>query len=180
MTDINLNPQLTARLRAVQAHWGHDNISETLALILDAVTNKWDIPTPNTAHIVVDKAARVRLRARHVAYFAQMSQMSGLGTTELARSVLIQWLCLPQNTLLLPEHTQMSPQNRQSSPASTPKQLNPTRKRVKTASTPPKEETVQPKDTQMSPQTIEASPEETPQPTKLTGRSALSGLMSKK
>jgi hypothetical protein len=194
MTDINLNPQLTARLRAVQQHWGHDNISETLALILDAVTNKWDIPIPNTAHILVEKPARVRLKARHVAYFTQMSQMSGLNVAELARSVLIQWICLPQNTLMLPEHTQKSPEHTQMSPQSrnllpdqTHKSPEATRKRSNKPTPTPKRETVtqgetqtSPQNTQMSPQNIEVPPEQPVSSPKTTGRSALSGLLKNK
>jgi hypothetical protein len=187
MTDINLNPQLTARLRAVQTHWGHDNISETTALILDAVINKWDIPVPNSPHIVVDKPTRIRLRVRHTAYFTQMSQMSGLGVPELARSVLIQWVCLPQNTLLLPENRQSSPENRHLLPKPTYNQPESTRKRNNKPSSAPKQKTATrgetqtpPQDIQPSPQNIEVSPEKTQPSSKTTGRSALSGLLSKK
>lgn len=85
MSDINLNlnPQLTARLKAVQEYWGHDAISETVALILDAIVNKWDIPLPNTPQFIADKSSRLRLKVRHVAYFEQMSEFSGIATNEL-------------------------------------------------------------------------------------------------
>lgn len=180
MTDINLNPQLTARLRAAQQYWGHDNIAETTALILDAVINKWDIQIPNTPHIVVDKPSRVRLKARHTAYFTQMSQLSGMGIAELVRSVLIQWLCLPKNTLLLPENNIATPENRPSTPKLTQKQPKKHTKRVKEVQEPTNQDVEPPENNIAIPENRQPSTDNTQPSPKTTGRAALSGLLSKK
>lgn len=165
MTDINLNPTLTARFRAVQQQWGHDSIGETLALVLDAVIHKWDITAPNTPNIVVDKASKARLKPRHVTYFTQMSLMSGLAVTEIVRGVLIQWICSSQNTLALPEYTQPLPKT--------------SNKRAKSTQNISSRDVEQPTETQVLPQNSNTLLDLPQQPTKTTGRSALSGLLRK-
>lgn len=179
MSDITLNPTLTARFKAVQQHWGHDSLGETIATVLDGVIHRWDIPAPNTPNIMVDKSARIRLKPRHVGYFTQMSAMSGLNVTEVVRGVLIQWVCSPQNTLLLPDRTQMSRPHTRSLSQSTHKRSPSTRRTTKETEPEAKQETIQHEVVQSSPQTVQISTEQTQEPTKTTGRSALSGLLRK-
>lgn len=113
MTDLSLNVQLGARLRGIQQAWGHDSPGETLGTIYDAVINNWVVAQPQISQIQAESGYKVRLRARHVAYFHQMAQQTGCSITELARSFLIQWLCSPELTQprvqTLPRLPQQSP-----------------------------------------------------------------------
>lgn len=97
MTDLSLNAQLGARLRGIQQAWGHDTPGETLGTIYDAVINNWVVAQPQINSIHSSESGyKVRLKARHVAYFHQMAQQTGCTITELARSFLIQWFCSPE------------------------------------------------------------------------------------
>ncbi|MUH00336.1 hypothetical protein F7734_51930 [Scytonema sp. UIC 10036] len=109
MTDLNLNAQLGGRLKALQHYWNHDTASETLATVFDICVNRWGVTCPNLPQEALDKGLRVTLKQRHVTYFANMAQLAGCTVPDVARSMLIQWLCATEPTLLLPQTT-LSPQ----------------------------------------------------------------------
>ncbi len=109
MTDLSLNPQLGARLKAVQIAWGHDTPGESLATILDSSMYGWEIKQPQIGETDAETGYRVRLKTRHVDYFTKMSYFAGCPVSELARSFLIKWLCACQQVQILPKTTQVSP-----------------------------------------------------------------------
>jgi hypothetical protein len=88
MTDLSLNPQLGARLCALQEYWGHDSPSETLALIFDACIHKWSIAPPHLPNINAAKTLRIKLKSRHLQYFSSCAELSGCTVSEVARSLL--------------------------------------------------------------------------------------------
>ena len=107
MTDISLNPQVSARLRGIQQAWGHDAPGETLATILDSQIHGWLISLPEVTDLdsSAETAIKVRLKPRHVEYFLRISQFSGFSVADSVRSYLIKWLCSP------PQTTQVKVQN---------------------------------------------------------------------
>lgn len=174
MSDLSLNPQLGARLKGLQMVWQHDTPGETLATIFDAIINNWTVHTPSNTDNSVAIALKVRLKARHCAYFTQMSQLTGCSVPELARSTLIQWLCFPykmqsshQPPQMLLESPQVSPKKQQMLPSKTKKT---TKKHQKV---------LQPAQPQQETTTDDEKPTTKEEKPATTGRTALSGLLKK-
>ncbi|MEO0683900.1 MAG: hypothetical protein AAFY76_02330 [Cyanobacteria bacterium J06649_11] len=168
MSDLSLNNQLGARLKAISESWQHDNPSETLAVILDGMIHKWTIAPPQIPQTLYDYPCRVRLKSRHLEYFTQMSEITGASATNLARSLLVQWL-MSANT------TQMSTQLTQISTQITHTARNKTRKKPKKPqATNDKTQDTQIKETTLV-ETAHQSQEETTNRT--NARASLSSLM---
>ena len=98
MSDLTLSKQLGGRLKAISEAWQHENLSETLAVIFDAVLHNWQIPLPPVPNLFNDYVCRVRIKPRHARIFTQMSHSSGASVASIARSHLIQWLTVSTNS----------------------------------------------------------------------------------
>mgnify|MGYP001791721017 FL=1 len=123
MSDLTLSKQLGGRLKAISEAWQHENLSETLAVIFDAVLLNWQIPLPPVPNLLNDYVCRVRIKPRHARIFTQMSHSSGASVASIARSHLIQWLTVSTNSthLLYNPSTSLPKQTRQSAETATDK-----------------------------------------------------------
>ncbi|MFL9458030.1 hypothetical protein AB0756_39880 [Tolypothrix campylonemoides VB511288_2] len=148
MTDLNLNAQLGARLKALQYFWNHDTATETLATVFDICVNRWGVACPNLSPFALDKGIKVTLKVRHVMHFSNMAQLAGCSIADVARSTLIQWLCAAESPLLISSSAHTTPKLTPLPPQLTQRtsQLPPTR--VKKA----------PKKVKQSPSVIEPTP----------------------
>ena len=123
MSDLTLSKQLGGRLKAISEAWQHENLSETLAVIFDAVLLNWQIPLPPVPNLLNDYVCRVRIKPRHARIFTQMSHSSGASVASIARSHLIQWLTVSTSSthLLHNPSTSLPKQTRQSAETATDK-----------------------------------------------------------
>ncbi|BAY87920.1 hypothetical protein NIES267_74440 (plasmid) [Calothrix parasitica NIES-267] len=128
MSDLTLSKQLGGRLKAISEAWQHENLSETLAVIFDAVLLNWQIPLPPVPTLLNDYVCRVRIKPRHARIFTQMSHTSGASVASIARSHLIQWLTVStDSTHLLHNPSTLSPrQIRESTETGTDKAFDET------------------------------------------------------
>ena len=128
MSDLTLSKQLGGRLKAISEAWQHENLSETLAVIFDAVLHNWQIPLPPVPNLLNDYVCRVRIKPRHARIFTQMSHSSGASVASIARSHLIQWLTVSTDSthLLHNPSTLLPRQTRQSAETATDKAFDET------------------------------------------------------
>jgi hypothetical protein len=128
MSDLTLSKQLGGRLKAISEAWQHENLSETLAVIFDAVLHNWQISLPPVPNPLADYACRVRIKPRHARIFTRMSHSSGASVSSIARSHLIQWLTVSTDSthLLHNPSTSLPRQTRESTETATDKAFDET------------------------------------------------------
>ncbi len=145
MSDLSLNAQLGGRLKALQNAWNHDTASETLATVFDIILNKWGVQCPSLESSPLEKGVRVSLKARHVQHFAVMASLAGCNTADIARSVLIQWLCAAETAVMSPVNAALPLYPAKATPKLPPAHPKKAPKAPKQAKPKPEKAEVQPK-----------------------------------
>ncbi len=91
MKEVHLNKQLGGLLKSFCEAWQHDNPSETLAFILDAILNDWAVSPPQIPILAPEDSCRVRLKKRHLLTLEKTAGIAGITIPALVRVLLTQW-----------------------------------------------------------------------------------------